>query len=198
MPEGPVIAEFTGKDAVVNTATAEGCAVDDPSVCDDDDDTARYYGLYWAFTPGFWKNHWGNPDKPNQKNAWVYTAYSDTDLACYKMVPGMSVFGCEYRTLTLLQALQPQSFHKEEGYSQLLRAGTAALLNASFHEVNHGDIYGPDGLVYFPLYSAEVIQLVKGAINSEDIASMLALAETLDSYNNGLHWINWGPDGPLP
>jgi hypothetical protein len=114
----------------------------------------------------------------------------------------------------LLDVLKPQSFHKEEGYSQLLRAGTAALLNASFHEVNHLDIFGPGDIVYYPLYSTEqmcidigtipagecsdmnVVSLVNAALG--DVQAMLDLAEILDSYNNGIHWINWGEGGPLP
>jgi hypothetical protein len=197
-PEGPITAVFTAGAKMSNTATAEGCTVEDPETCADDEDTAYYKGLYWAFTPGFWKNHWGNPEKPNQKDAWQYTAYQPTELACSNSLPGMSLFDCVLSDLTLLDVLKPQSFTKQEGYSQLLRAGSAALLNASFHEVNHGDIYGPGDIVYFPLYSSEVIQLVNDALGSKDVTIMLELAELLDSYNNGLQWINWGDDGPLP
>jgi hypothetical protein len=195
---GPVPAVFTASDKMTNIAYTEGCTVSDPEICADDDDPASYKGLYWAFTPGFWKTHWGNPEKPNQKDAWQYTAYQPTDLACSSSLPGISLYNCDLSDLTLLDVLKPQTFKKQEGYSQLLRAGTAALLNASFHEVNHGDIYGPGDIVYFPLYSSEVIALVNEALASEDITIMLELAALLDSYNNGLDWINWGDGGPLP
>ena len=116
----------------------------------------------------------------------------------------------------LLDALYMRGGSKlYEAAEILLRAATASLLNASFHEVNHSDIYGPGDIVYFPLYSTpetcaalapagtdcsvtNVEDVVNAALASGERWTIIDLADLLDSYNNGIHDINWGEDGPLP
>jgi hypothetical protein len=53
----------------------------------------------------------------------------------------------------------------------LLRAGVAAYLNAV------------SGIGY-PLSAAQVVSMVNAALDSNDRATMLALAAQLDAYNN--------------
>jgi hypothetical protein len=243
-PVGPISAEFTGMGsdyypAFENTAYVQGCAVANPDVCTSDEDTASYEGLYWAFTPGFWKNHWGNPQRPNQNDAWQYTAYAPYDGYGPGQLPASLLCdsfaaACDFHAVglgidsgtPLLDALYMRGGSKIwEAAEILLRAGTASLLNASFHEVNHGDITEPP-LIYFPLYSTaeecmarghdeaycrgtpnadgyypdamNVSDKVNAALASMDRETIIGLADLLDSYNNGLHWIYWGPGGPLP
>jgi hypothetical protein len=79
----------------------------------------------------------------------------------------------------------------------LLRAGVAALLNASFHE-EMGHVIGPNGV--WPYTSAEIIDMVSIATCSNSRTTMLALAYELDGYNNGIHYIDWSwppPNGML-
>jgi hypothetical protein len=81
----------------------------------------------------------------------------------------------------------------------LLRAGVAALLNASFHEVVHGGVVGPGGVIYYPYTSAEIIAMVNTALCSGDRMLILQLAYELDGYNNGIEYINWDdPTQPPP
>jgi len=99
-------------------------------------------GDYWAFTPGFWKNHY-NPS--NGHEAWIWTAYANNPTVQSVFDPDNSltilttaVPGAKYGALgsfTLLEALGFKGGSGDAGAAQiLLRAGTAALLNASFHE----------------------------------------------------------------
>jgi hypothetical protein len=202
VPLGPIPAEFTGMGsdyypAFENTATAVGCAVPDPSLCVDDDDTASYEGLYWAFTPGFWKNH--AYDAPSGNDAWLYTAYGsetgDYENVCAVFINAADYVDCE----NLLNTLRSMRGGRgTDGAAQiLLRAGIAALLNASFHETIHDGLTGPNGEIYYPYSSAEVIALVNEALGSVDDEfmtareKMLLLAAELDAYNNGIHFINW-------
>jgi hypothetical protein len=218
-----------------NTAYAHGCFAE--GICADDEDTASYRALYWAFTPGFWKNHWGNPQRPNQNDAWQYTwEWSDGDAKMpyspYDGYMGLetsylcNAFAavCEYLdpleqhvddTTPLLDALYMRGGSDLWGAGQiLLRAATASLLNASFHERWHNGIYS-GSIQYFPLYSTadrcqffepgatdcaerNVTDLVNAALESLDRETIIRLADQLDLYNNGLHWINWDSDGPLP
>jgi hypothetical protein len=196
-PFGPVLAEYTGQDGTFpNTAVAEGCY---DGFCDDDEDTAEYSGQYWGFTPGFWKNH-----AKGKHYAWGYTTYDPGDGLCDAFEAAGSYFNCE--KTTMLKALSLKGGRGERGAAEiLLRAGTAALLNASFHETldnaDHpaativiGDaceLQGPDGICYYPYASATLMDLVDGALASGDRETMLELAAELDGYNNGIHDIDW-------
>jgi uncharacterized repeat protein (TIGR01451 family) len=218
-PVGPTPALFTGEgETFTNTATAYGCAVADPSVCDDDEDSASYTGLYWAFTPGFWKNH---ADDTSDKYPWKWTDYSPDVLVG-------TVFDSEFlqdrprgdaqtfAEKTLVGALSLKGGRGIEGAKgNLLRAAVAALLNASFHEQQHcnggctvgpnGELIGPDGLVLYPYTSQGVIDAVNFELdpaNHDDEldhqADMLKLAAELDSYNNGIEYIDWEDPKKFP
>jgi hypothetical protein len=213
-PYGPITAMFTGLDnPEYNTGYTQGCY--DVGVCDDDEDTAYYIGLYWAFTPGFWKNH--GPDAPSGWNAWDFVSelYQTTTLV-------EDVFDA-YITynyglpddLNLMQALSLRGGRGEKGGAgNLLRAGTASLLNASFHEEG-GHPIGADGV--FPYYTTyetcmavegddaycggtaaqgyfdahNVTTLVNYALMSEDRQVMLDWAYIFDQINNGIDYIDW-------
>jgi hypothetical protein len=74
--------------------------------------------------------------------------------------------------LTLREALSLQGGPGVQGGAQnLLRAGVAAYLNAV------------SGIGY-PLTAAQVVAMVNAALDSNDRATMLALAAQLDAYNN--------------
>jgi len=112
-------------------------------------------------TPGFWKNSTGSWEdySPSQKVNTVFT------------VPA------KFATLggrTLLQALSFQGGSTLNGAAQiLLRAAVASLLNSTHSEVDS-----------FPLSTAEVISQVNAALATKDRGTILALASTLDGYNN--------------
>ena len=109
-------------------------------------------------TPGFWKNH---------LSAWV--GYLPTQTVS-------SVFGganAGQASATLLQALQFGGGPGVDGAERiLLRAGVSALLNST------------SSLVNYPLTTAQVISQVSAALASNDRPTIIALAETLDAYNN--------------
>jgi len=154
----------------------------------------QYY--YWAFTPGFWKNH--TSSSPSGHDAWKYTAYDPGDLLVdvgfiLDELGSESPKGSKdtFNDKTLLDALRFKGGSGLTGALEILmRAGVASLLNASFHETMHG---GADP--YFPLSSAEVIEAVNdaiaGAIDTEDPYVMLELAGILDGYNNGYEYFDW-------
>ena len=217
-PFGPTSALFTGENEFnENTATAEGCT---QGVCDSAEDTVRYIALHWAFTPGFWKNH--GPSAPSGNDAWGYTAYETTGLLCDTFANANIYYDCNNTPFpTFLWGLNLRGGKDELGASEiLLRAAVASLLDASFHEVNHGDVK-VGSIVYFPLYSSyevcmsyghgdafcaenNVAGLVDAALDPDGEEPdmhrirMLELAARLDEYNNGFEWINWDEDGPLP
>lgn len=183
----------------VNTAVATvGPCVDDcePSASDN----ASYVGLYWAFTPGFWKNH-AVDRRGRGKNAWVYTGYApDTPLE--NVFEGANGFSAE----TLLSALQFKGGKGDEGAARiLLRAGVAALLNASFHERMNYPVGGPgeelmlpDGRVLFPYSSSAIVEMVNGLLIFPNRSAMLLVAKELDDFNDGIHYIEWDWVPPAP
>jgi hypothetical protein len=162
---------------------------------------------YWAFTPGFWKNH--GPDAPSGHNAWLLVSddthpYTTTLPVGLVFEPDCDILdetprGCNtsFYDHTLLQALSFKGGSGNSGAVEiLLRAGVAALLNASFHEVQHGGTT-VGGIVYYPYSSAEVIAMVEDTL-CDGRAAMLALAYWLDKYNNGIEYINWDDPTQLP
>ena len=133
--------------------------------------TVQICGDYWAFTPGFWKNH--TPTEPSGHNAWQYTAYTPLTrwVLCLALTnlrnkpKGSSKTFSQY---TLQEALSFKGGSGVQGATQiLLRAGVAALLNASFHETldvdehpaanpNQDPLVNPvTGQVYYPLQLAD-------------------------------------------
>jgi hypothetical protein len=185
---------------------------------------------YWAFTPGFWKNH--GPNEPSGHNAWQYTAYDTTDLLgdvfdatyLYETPRG---FDDPFADLSLMNALSFKGGSGLRGAKEvLLRAGVAALLNASFHETfDYPPIHPagvavfdpvlgrdvlmscapdpitcPSPIVYYPYTSQGVIDAVNAALATGNRTAILALAYELDGYNNGIHYIDWSwppPNGML-
>jgi uncharacterized repeat protein (TIGR01451 family) len=230
-PFGPTDAQYTGAGMPFeNTATVDGCAVADPTKCDADSDTAEYTGLYWAFTPGFWKTHaYDDPTQPPSvdKYAWGWTEYHTYDLLGNVFDPtylqdkprGSNKTFAQY---TLLQALSLKGGAGLSGAKgNLLRAATAALLNTSFHEtLDTADhpagvaVYDPvlgrdvlmscdpinpsctDPIVYYPYTEIGLINAVNAVLATGDLDEMLDLAAKLDSYNNGIHQVNW--NWPVP
>jgi uncharacterized repeat protein (TIGR01451 family) len=180
-----------------------------------DSETVEICGNYWAFTPGFWRNH--TSADPSGHNAWLWTAYDPSNMLPDVFVganltgtaPGM---GLRFDQLTLLQALDlPGGKGIDGATATLLRAGVAALLNASFHETldtpdhpaavigPNGELLGPNGTIYYPYSSAAIIQMVVDAINTQNRTTILALAGELDNYNNGFHTVDWNwPIPPAP
>jgi hypothetical protein len=165
----------------------------------EDSDTACYTALYWAFTPGFWKNHY---DSFSGHNAWDYTAYGDPPpLTMVFANAGLVLDGDVFSGVDLYEALGLlKGGAGLDGAAEiLLRAGIASLLNASFHEEG-GHAIGPEGV--FPFTSAEIIDMVNAAIDKsiliEDRQPMLDLAYNLDLINNGIEDINWDDPYSLP
>lgn len=108
-------------------------------------------------TPGFWKNH---------TDVWV--TYDTEDVVGDVFD---EAFGAPADS-TLLEALSFGGGPGVLGAEQiLLRAAVAALLNST-------------GLSGYPLTTQEVIDQVNAALASDDRATMLALATTLDGFNN--------------
>jgi len=152
----------------------------------------------WAFTPGFWKNH--TVDSASGHDAWQYTNYSPTDSLPFVLgsFAGLQIKGSTdtYGSLSMWEALSLKGGTNAKGALEiLLRAGTAAVLNASFHEKMHGGVEG-----YYPFSTAELIPMINAAIASGQRDGMLSLAAELDGYNNGYHYIEWwwNPNLPLP
>jgi len=157
--------------------------------------TVTNYRRYWGFTPGFWKNH--TADAPSGHNAWVYTDYDPTmTLGSVFGTPPECVDG-DLASKTLLDALEFKGGRGEEGAARiLLRAGVAALLNASFSE-NMVPDPAPGGP--YPYTVTEVIDQVNAALASCDRVTMIMLAKELDDFNNnGTEDIDWTWPAPTP
>lgn len=111
-------------------------------------------------TPGYWKNHLA---------AWSPTGYSSSQLVS-------SVFSganANQAGKTLLQALNFGGGPGVDGAEKiLLRAAVASLLNAAHTGVD------------FSMTPAQVISQVSAALATDNRATILALATTLDTENN--------------
>jgi hypothetical protein len=112
-------------------------------------------------TPGFWM-------QPQHLDAWV--GYSpDQTLESVFDVP--DAFGLD--NVTLLAALDFEGGPTTADAAEvLLRQAVAALLNAASPEVD------------YPLTEAEIIAAVNAALATGDRATILDLAEELDTFNN--------------
>ncbi len=113
-------------------------------------------------TPGAWKN------RLKRIGAWDVTAYATSDL-----VNDVFVAPSVFDGTTLLKALSLKGGNSfDEKVEILLRAGTAALLNASHTGVDYN------------LTAAQVISQVNAAIATGDNSAVTSLATTLDDWNN--------------
>lgn len=128
-------------------------------------DPSHYNGIAVAdqgCTPGYWKNH---------TDSWPPTGYSPTQT-----VSSAFAQSALYPTLgaaSLLDSLGFAGGAGAEGAAEiLLRAATAALLNAA-----HGG-------VSYPRTAASVIADVNAALATQNRDAMLALAAALDADNN--------------
>ena len=121
-----------------------------------------YY--YYGATPGFWKNH---PD------AWQ--GYDPSDGVCSVFSEAAAYVPC---TDMLMDALNYPGGRGAEGAARiLLRAATAAVLNAEHSAIN------------YPLTTAEITTSVNSALASGDRGVMISLASILDTNNNlGTPW----------
>ena len=114
-------------------------------------------------TPGYWK-------QSQHFDSWALTGFTPNQtLESVFDVPNS--FSLDNKTL--LQALSFKGGAGKVGAAEtLLRAAVSALLNASSPDLD------------YPLTSAQVISRVNAALASNNRSTMLALAKTLDEYNN--------------
>ena len=120
---------------------------------------AGYYDTQGC-SPGFWKNH-------VTLEFWFWLPGQNLDPVFD--VP--DALGLD--NVTLLEALSFPGGPGQLGGAQiLLRSAVAALLNAAVPNLN------------YPLSQSDVISQVNAALASGDRATMIALADLLDSYNN--------------
>lgn len=111
-----------------------------------------------GLTPGYWKNH---------PAAWTTPYSTTTTLAQAGFTGGL------FQSTTLLNALQGGGGSGLSGAQKICyRAAAAALLNAASPDVD------------YPLTVAQVLSQVNAAIATGDRPTILALAATLDDYNN--------------
>jgi hypothetical protein len=157
---------------------------------------------YLGYTPGFWKNH--GPEAPSGHNAWVYTTYTVTQEICdvfsaacstpaFQSADGTSVF----QGVSLLDGLSLRGGRGPVGGAEiLLRAGIAALLNASLSDyLESAGLL--NGFAPYPYEVQQIIADVNAALGSEDRQTMLDLAYQLDQTNNGgSSYFDW--DWPRP
>ncbi len=115
-------------------------------------------------TPGYWKNHTDN-----------WEEYSPTQTVSSAFGSGLTI-AAQFENQTLLEALQGGGGTGVSGATKiLLRAGTAAILNAAHEGLGYPvRRYAPDNM----------IQDIVDALNSGDRDAMLALAAELDRMNN--------------
>ena len=114
-------------------------------------------------TPGYWKNH---------EDSWAGSGYSPGQTAG-SVFSGAAAFP-SLAAKTLLQTLQGSGGPGLEGAAKiLLRAATAALLNAAHSGVD------------YPRTTAEILADTNAALTSGNRNSMLNLATGLDDDNNG-------------
>ncbi len=135
---------------------------------------------YWfGRTPGYWKNHpqdWISGYLPTQFVQGVFTIPSSL------LSVGILDLDGNKSKDTLLTALGYQGGSKLSGAAQiLLRAAVAALLNEAYYGADYPSASTP----------AELIANVNATLATLDRVQYLALATTLDKWNNGV-------EGPLP
>ncbi|MWV10725.1 hypothetical protein F3I62_01350 [Pseudomonas sp. R-28-1W-6] len=144
----------SGSDAIVSGSYSATAS----ATCDVPPPPPEFEGC----TPGFWKNSTGS-----------WTGYSPDQLVGSVFSLPSGVLSNQLGDDTLLEALGYPGGTNLVGAAQiLLRAAVASLLNAGHDDVD------------FPLSTAEVISQVNAALATKDRGTILALASTLDGYNN--------------
>ncbi|HEY2293765.1 MAG TPA: hypothetical protein VGM86_23925, partial [Thermoanaerobaculia bacterium] len=141
-----------------NPPTGSAVTASDPSHYYGDTPPAGNQGC----SPGYWKNH---------PYSWTAAGYSTSQhvQSVFSAASGYWSLG----NATLLESLSFQGGSDLNGAAGiLLRAATAALLNAAHPQVS------------FPLTQAAVISQVNAALNSHNRDTILSLASTLDADNN--------------
>ncbi|MGY1803782.1 hypothetical protein ACI78T_10920 [Blastococcus sp. SYSU D00922] len=109
-------------------------------------------------TPGYWKNH---------TDSWERYAPTSTVRSVFTAATG------DLGSATLLEALSFKGGNGVDGASRiLLRAATAAVLNAANDDVDYA------------FTSSKIIADVDAALRTGDRSVILALAATLDDANN--------------
>jgi hypothetical protein len=113
-------------------------------------------------TPGFWK-------QPQHLDAWVTYSPDQTLGSVFTLTGDFAGLA----DVTLLAALDFEGGPTTADAAEvLLRQAVAALLNAASPDVD------------YPLTEAEIIAAVNAALASGDRATILDLAEELDTFNN--------------
>jgi hypothetical protein len=120
-----------------------------------------------GLTPGYWKNHpraWPSPYVPKGSSATTLgTAFGITSPSWF---PGLA-------DMTMMQALRGGGGNALNGAAKILmRAATAALLNAASSNVS------------YPMSVLEIKVAVLAALGSNNRDIMLALATKIDNFNN--------------
>jgi len=171
---GPVVATYANGITHTNTGVVDGYMDDVVSARHyaNDSDTCYYKAGFYAFTPGYWKNHtelWGGLPP--------YT--TDTLVtAVFGGVPGRSsTYKKPFDQLTLLQALALKGGSNLDGAREtLLRNGTASFLNAYFNEQR--------GLADYPATSAQIATDCGNALRGNDRTVMTTLSNLYGGWNN--------------
>jgi hypothetical protein len=186
---GPFAANACGPNVFTNVAKVWSTA-QVPAELDNDDATLTVAVICQGCTPGYWKSNTGG---------WAATGIATGDLLSSIKVfgPGnttsapwnVSVAGLTYtlsgKNLGAYRAIDGLGFQGNstlEGKAEiLLRAGTAALLNASW--TSGGKQFA------YPLNATQVRQAVVNALNAPGTAAdgysaLTGAATTLDRYNN--------------
>ena len=154
----------------INTVTIVAKDDEDHSVTSSDIAQVDIISLYQGLTPGYWKNHplkWPSlyiPDGPSATKVGDPIAFD----GAWESISQLSALAGD----TLMKALAYPGGKGLVGAAQtLLRAGTAALLNAAHPDINYR--YTED----------EVRKAVEDALNSGSRNTMLDVATDLDNWN---------------
>jgi hypothetical protein len=130
-------------------------------------DPSHYVGIAGqGCTPGYWKNH---------TDSWPPTGYSPTQKIKTVFTSVLTGYPASLGNATLWDALAFDGWDPNPvagGAEILLRAGVAALLNASHPTVS------------FRLTEWDLITQVNTALDSADRDTLLTNAAELDAYNN--------------
>ena len=150
-----------------NVGTATGTPAASCGAAVSDSDASHYFGATpplanQGCTPGYWKNHTGS---------WPPTGYATSQKV--KNVFGQASGYPNLGNDSLLAALSFNGGSSLEGAAGiLLRASTAALLNAAHPKVN------------YPRSASGILSDVDAALASGSRDTMLSLASALDADNN--------------
>jgi hypothetical protein len=186
---GPYLAGDCGAKTILNTATLT--TVNATPVIKSDDATVAVTVVCQGCTPGYWKNNLA---------PWSKTTITTSDLESANNVFGPGSIAGAWLTMsgtqgyvlnkknlgayTTLAGLGFQGNTTLEGKAEiLLRAGTAAALNATFTGAN------PTKAMAYPLTLTDVRAAVMGALaapgtSANGYSNLVTTAAQLDRYNN--------------